>query len=143
VVASSPVHSPRAAADAGVSVAVPIAEMPMQPASTVMATGALSMSENIQVTGEDPGVATLAVKPAVSVPLEIKAKGVSWVEVTDADGASRVHRLTVAGETLQVSGKLPLSVVLGRADQVDVLVRGQPLDLAGTVRDNVARFEVK
>jgi len=75
--------------------------------------------------------------------LELKSKGVSWVEVNDADGVSLLRKLTAAGEVLQVSGKLPLSVVLGRADQLDVAVRGRPFDVSGVARENVARFEVK
>jgi len=149
VVESSPANLPLSAAAVAAPVAAPVAAMPVQsastvqPASTVMATGTLSMTEDIRVPDADSGPATLAEKPAAAVPLEIKAKGVSWVEVTDADGTARVHRLTVAGESFQVTGKLPLSVVLGRADQMEVLVRGRPLNLKDTVRDNVARFEVK
>jgi len=42
-----------------------------------------------------------------------------------------------------VSGVLPLSVVVGRADVTDVFVRGKPLELNAVSRENVARFEVK
>jgi cytoskeleton protein RodZ len=34
-------------------------------------------------------------------------------------------------------------VVIGRADVTDVEVRGKTFSLAGIVKDNVARFEVK
>lgn len=88
-------------------------------------------------------VAAVSAVPGGPLVLEIKARGVSWVEVNDADGVARVRKLTAAGEVLQVSGKLPLSVVLGRADQLDVVMRGQPFDVSGVARDNVARFEVK
>jgi cytoskeleton protein RodZ len=44
---------------------------------------------------------------------------------------------------LQITGNLPLSVVLGRADAVTVIVRGKPLDVTAVSKDNVARFEVK
>jgi len=75
--------------------------------------------------------------------LQLNARGVSWVEVSDADGIAQVRKLTAAGEELRVSGKLPLSVVLGRADQLDAVVRGHAFDLKSVARDNVARFEVK
>jgi cytoskeleton protein RodZ len=48
-----------------------------------------------------------------------------------------------AGEGVGVSGKRPLSVVVGRAEAVDVMVSGKPFDLAAATRDKVARFEVK
>jgi len=86
---------------------------------------------------------------AASVPtplpdtLEIKAHGVSWVEVLDADAAPLLRKLTVDGEVLRVGGKLPLTMTVGRSDQLTVQVRGQFFDLAPLARDNVARFEVK
>jgi len=75
--------------------------------------------------------------------IEFSARGVTWVEVTDAAGQSKLRKLTNAGEVLRVSGQPPLSVVVGRADQVAVFVRGKPLDILPLTKDNVARFEVK
>jgi len=75
--------------------------------------------------------------------LEMTASGVSWVEVFDATGKSKLRKLTAKGDVLRVSGQLPLSVVVGRADQIAVAVRGQVLDLMPMAKDNVARFEVK
>jgi len=76
-------------------------------------------------------------------PVLFKAKGVSWVEVTDAAGAVRLRKVLNPGEALPVAGVLPLAVVVGRADAVDVVVRGQPFDLVPVARDNVARFQIK
>jgi len=43
-----------------------------------------------------------------------------------------------------LSGRLPMSVVIGRAASVDVSVRGQPFDLGpSTGSGGVARFEIK
>jgi cytoskeleton protein RodZ len=75
--------------------------------------------------------------------LGLTARGASWVEVTDAKGISQLRKITSSGEVLQVSGALPLAVVLGRADLVTASVRGQPFDLTAVSKDNVARFEVK
>lgn len=75
--------------------------------------------------------------------LEIKARGVSWIDVTDANGVTQLRQLTSEGEILRIAGQLPLSVVVGRADLVDITVRGQALDLLPLARDNVARFEVR
>ena len=73
----------------------------------------------------------------------LNAKAESWVKVTDAKGAVPVNRLVKAGETVQADGAAPLSVVIGRADAVQVQVRGRPFDLAPQTKVNVARFEVK
>ena len=48
-----------------------------------------------------------------------------------------------AGETVGVSGVLPLNVVVGRVDVTTVEVRGKLKDLAPLAQNNVARFEVK
>jgi len=72
-----------------------------------------------------------------------KTQGPSWIEVTDADGVVQIRRTIQEGEVVGVSGALPLSVVIGRADMTEVLVRGKPFALGTITRDNVARFEVK
>lgn len=87
--------------------------------------------------------ATSPVVPSGAGVLGLKARGSSWVEVTDAQGVVQLRRTLATGETVSVSGALPLSVVIGRADVTDVLVRGKPFNLDAIVRENVARFEVK
>lgn len=72
-----------------------------------------------------------------------KTTGPSWIEVTDAQGKLLLKRLMAAGDTVPVSGALPLMVVVGRVDVTSVEVRGRPFDLAAVSRNNVARFEVK
>lgn len=73
----------------------------------------------------------------------LKATAPSWVEIVDARGIVQVRKTLQVGELLGASGSLPLSVVLGRADAVQVQVRGQALDVKALAKDNVARFEVK
>jgi cytoskeleton protein RodZ len=75
--------------------------------------------------------------------LKLFATGSSWVEVTDADNTVVFRRTLAQGETAVVNGKPPLSVVLGRADQVTVWVREQTFDTSAYVKDSVARFQVK
>lgn len=89
------------------------------------------------VTPANPGDATLA--PVAT----FNAKEASWVKVTDAKGAVVLQRMLQAGESAGVSGMLPLKAVVGRADAVEVQVRGQALDLNQLAKSNVARFEVK
>jgi cytoskeleton protein RodZ len=72
-----------------------------------------------------------------------RAQGETWVEVLDVRGKTTLRRTLQAGESAGAAGALPLRVTVGRADQTEVLVRGQALDKAGKVRDNVLRFEVK
>jgi hypothetical protein len=78
-----------------------------------------------------------------STPLVFKARGESWVEVTDARGVVTLRRTLTVGDTVVAAGVLPLNVVIGRASVIDVEVRGKSFDLASVVRDDIARFEVK
>lgn len=67
----------------------------------------------------------------------------AWVEVKDVTGALVFNKLVKSGETHVVKGAPALTVVVGLADAVEVLVRGQALDLTPFSRGAVARFEVK
>jgi len=79
-----------------------------------------------------------------SQPLVFVAREECWITVTEAGGKQLLRRSLQAGETVGLSGALPLSVVVGRASSVDVQVRGQPFDLKPfTKSGGVARFEVK
>ncbi|PTT33775.1 DUF4115 domain-containing protein [Acidovorax sp. HMWF018] len=80
---------------------------------------------------------------APSGPLVLRARGASWVQVRDANGALALQRNLAAGESVSVSAPTPLAVIVGRADATEVVVRGKPFDLTAVARENVARFEVK
>jgi len=79
----------------------------------------------------------------VSDIVTFKARGTSWVEVTDGKGMIQLRKTLASGESVSTSGVLPLSVVVGRADLTDVIVRGQLFSIEDMSKDNVARFEVK
>ena len=106
-----------------------LATLPAEPAAPAMP--ATPASSATVATPADAGVFVL------------KAKGESWVQVTDAKGVVPLNRTVKPGETVEIAGPLPLRVVVGRADAVEVQVRGQPLSLAPMTKVNVARFEVK
>lgn len=98
----------------------------------------------------------LPVTPSVGLPPEasidglpangivaFRATGNSWVEVVDAKGVAVLRRTLLPGELASAAGALPLTVVVGKADVIQVQVRGKAFDMAPVVKDNVARFEVK
>ena len=89
-----------------------------------------------------PASAAAAMSPGNAVVFVARAE--TWITVTEAGGKQLLRRSLQAGETVALSGMLPLSVVVGRASGVDVQVRGKPFDLAPfTKSGGVARFEVK
>lgn len=110
--------------------------------STQQVTPAVSIA-----APKDSGVnvpATVVQGPGVAAGLVVfTARGSSWIEVVDSQGAVQMRKTIQSGEVIAASGVLPLTVVVGRADTTDVQVRGKPFDLTRVSKDNVARFEVK
>jgi len=94
-------------------------------------------------------VSNTPARPASTVPSEtvglvvFKARGASWVEVVDATASVKLRKTLAHGDVVSASGVAPLSVVVGRADVVDVQWRDKPVDLRPVIKENVARFEVK
>ena len=80
---------------------------------------------------------------STSATITFSAKGESWVKVTDAKGVVVLNRTLRTGESADASGALPLVAVVGQADAMQVLVRGQAFGLSAVTKNNVARFEVK
>ena len=123
--------------------------MAAQQASGTAQTVAVPAGTEASATAIQSGVAASAsvgVGGVVSPPagvLVLRARSESWVQVRDSTGVSVLQRSLAAGESVSVAGQLPLSVVVGRADATEVLVRGKPFDLTAVSRENVARFEVK
>ncbi len=76
--------------------------------------------------------------------LRVATRGDAWITVTEAGGGKVLLNRTVrAGETVTLSGNVPLSVVVARAAGVDVQVRGKAIDLVPfTKSGGIARFQV-
>jgi cytoskeleton protein RodZ len=89
------------------------------------------------------GATSAPSEAAADALMVFTAKGESWVQVTDAKGVVVLRRTMQANERATATGALPLAVVVGRIDVVDVQLRGQPMDLRSIAKTNVARFEVK
>lgn len=126
IVASAPASPPVTSANS-------VAKLPVIQAAAQPSISAVSA----------PVVAPVQGTSASSGIIVFKTRGPSWIEVTDGKGAIQIRRTIQQGETVGVSGPLPLSVVIGRADNTEVQVRGKPFPLESFAADNVARFEVK
>ena len=110
------------------------ASMPTAVAPVVAAAPAASAPSRVAST------ASVATPEPLVV---IKAKGLTWIAVSDAKGVTLLRKTLSAGQTASASGALPLWVVVGRADNAEVLVRGEAVMLEPSVPDNVARFKVQ
>lgn len=88
--------------------------------------------------------------PAVTAPpavpnevrLDFRFLDDSWVEVSGADRARLLFGLMRGGDARSVSGKPPVSVLLGNAAAVELQVDGTRFDLAPHTRNNVARIRI-
>jgi cytoskeleton protein RodZ len=63
-----------------------------------------------------------------------------WVEVIDASQQVLISRVVRAGNTVELTGTLPLQVSLGQANAASVRFDGDIIDITEYTRGNVARF---
>lgn len=125
--AAAPMAAPAAAtalpptATAAVAPAAPASAMPAASAALAAASGPINARGTVL----------------------FRTRAQSWIQVTDATGATVFQRLMEPGESAGASGTTPLSVVIGSVEATEVQVRGRPYDLAPVSKDNVARFEVR
>jgi cytoskeleton protein RodZ len=150
--ASSPTGAPVVAVESAAS-APAVVLMPPTPATDAASPSAA------EVASAPMGVAapSSASAPAQAAPrdtaaagagsgagaLQVRTKEQSWVEVQDARSRILIARMLQPGEIVALDGQAPLRLKVGNAGATDVIFRGQPVDLAPSTRDNVARVELK
>ena len=141
------VAPPNDAVVAAPAVAPAVALTPAVPAGPVVPTKPVAQAP---AAAAPPVPAPAAPSPAGAAAalaadgiLVFQPRSETWVQVIDAKGVVALRKTLAAGETTGISGALPLSVIIGRADATVVQVRGKAMDLAPLSKDNVARFEVK
>lgn len=86
------------------------------------------------------GVATNAA--ALPSELALTALGDSWVEVRDIKNQVLWTGVVKAGETQRVPIVQSATVTIGRAESIQAVYKGLPVDLRLHTKENVARFEV-
>jgi len=74
--------------------------------------------------------------------LQVRTKSPSWIQVVAGGGQVLISRVVQPGENVALDGALPMKLTIGNAVATEVILRGQPVELASHTRDNVARLEV-
>ena len=142
--ATTGVMSPMASGAQASNPVLDTATMPTLSVTPALSTPSVS-SPTLTITPLNAAAAALPV-PADSV-IVFTATGESWVEVKDSGGRIILQRTLQNGEKAGAGpalGRLPFSVIVGRANLTQVAVRNQPFDLAPvSSKDAVARFSVK
>ena len=81
--------------------------------------------------------------PAGNGQLGFTFSGVSWVEVVDRNGKTVLDKKFKEGETEEVVGRAPFSVVIGNAQVTRMAYNGKEIDLLPHTRASVARVTLK
>lgn len=131
--ASAPADQILTAASQVVAALTPSSAPSSAPASAIVALAASAASASV------PAAPVLQPDHL----LQVRATVESWVEVLDGNGLAVVSRTLQPGETVDLDGALPLRVKIGNVGGTELRFRGQPVDLAPSTRDNVARLELK
>jgi hypothetical protein len=96
---------------------------------TVISTG--SNTRRIELVG------------AGSDQLELQFAGNSWVEVDDSARVRLYSDMMRNGDALSIKAAAPFHILLGDATGVAVLLNGQPLPIAASIRtDKTARITI-
>jgi cytoskeleton protein RodZ len=75
--------------------------------------------------------------------ITLKVSADSWIEIHDAIGQKVLVDLARAGDTYELHGHAPFSVLLGFAQGVSIELNGKPFDPARYSRSGVARFTLE
>lgn len=138
-------------------------EAPAQDTVTAPESTAGETTEEAFVTADEPvaaeteiPVVTSTTEPALaeSAPaedpsdtgrLQVSFSSDCWIEVTDSAGARLVSSLQRDGDRVDVTGQVPLNVVIGAVDAVaDISFQGEPVDMSEyRVVNNRAQFTLE
>lgn len=133
--------------------AMPVAPPPAAvPATAAPATATVTPQPTLAESSSSSPVAestklktdpNAAARPAGTSVLGFTFGGESWVEVVDGRGRTLVARRYESGETEEVSGRAPFSIVVGNAAQVRMAYNGKEFDLKPHTRTRTARLTLK
>ncbi len=109
---------------------------PVEVAETPVAIEQAPAVEEVVIADAEP--VTLP-EVAMNV-LEMTFNGDCWIQVKDATGKTISSGVKKAGQTLQLDGELPYSLILGAPENVSMTLASEPVDLSGYTSGKVARF---
>ncbi len=123
------------------------ANLAATPPAALVPTASVALTP-IQPLEPVAAVAAAPAKPRQTAPagtgmLGFTFSGKSWVEVVDSTGKSVMDKTFSGGETEELIGRAPFSVVIGNAQVTRMAYNGKEIDLAPHTRASVARVTVK
>jgi cytoskeleton protein RodZ len=103
---------------------------------------ALPLAENKDVTTENDATAATITDTSTG-RMSFKFDADSWVEIRDGSNHTVLSHLYRTGETAEISGTPPLSLVVGNAAKVSLQYNDQPVDLKPYTAVTVAKVTLK
>jgi len=92
-----------------------------------------------EAEGETEALAEISAADAPK-GIRLEFTGPSWLEVRDSAGVRLIVGEMGAGDQREVTGQPPFRFTIGRVSNTRMTVDGEPFDLEGRSRGNVARF---
>lgn len=130
--------APTGAAPAALPASVPAATLASAQASAVVAVPLTLQPATLQ-----PAVVASTAADTNSTLL-IQASGNTWVKVSTTKGKKVFEGNLKAGDEQAIAiAQYPVRVIIGKAENVQVIDRGQPFDLSSVAARGMARFELK
>jgi cytoskeleton protein RodZ len=142
-----PVAQPEAqaseAAPSSAPSAAPVAPAPAAP-DKPMAPVAVPVAAAAPVAAQVPAQTSVQGMPSANeAPLLIRATADAWVSVRDSHGQIVLNRRVRSGESVKLDMSPPLFVYVGRADGIELMWRGQGVDLKPHTQNNEIRLFIK
>lgn len=81
--------------------------------------------------------------PVSEGKIRMEFEGESWVEIKDGEGKMLMSQLNPTGSRRVVSGRAPLSLVIGNAANVRLTYNDKPVDLKPYIQIEVARLTLE
>lgn len=123
------------------NVVVPPVMAPASPLPEAAPTATSAASVPLQ---ETTAATASASTPSGTPTISITSRTASWIQAVDAGGRTLVQRELKAGDQMVIDGAMPISLTVGNASKATVLLRGQPVDLAPSIRRaDVARLQLQ
>ena len=114
-----------------------------QPVQPVQPTQPAPVSETKEVVKPEPVKETATTEQVAAANLLVMSfTDDCWIQVKDASGKTLSTGVKKAGQSLNLSGNLPYSVILGAPENVSMTLASEPVDLSGYTSGKVARFNL-
>ena len=142
-------HATQAQAQPAPASPAPIEEAPRAETAPPVATPPVAEEKPAGVVAATPAPQAKAELPAQpQAPggegkIRMEFSGESWVEIKDKNGQMLMSQLNPTGTRRVVSGRAPLSLVIGNAANVRLSYNDRPVDLKPYIQIEVARLTLE